>query len=246
MKQVSFLKQSPLAFGLGLLLTTSSGTIAQDQPNSVPLLSTRCVRTNLNVAESSRDVSVGKEFFSSIFNISSNGILTCKVPSTDDSPLETLHLQFGLSDGTNGEDVLKVYIDGNVEASVSVQPGKIKTSVIKVSNARSVALELEDNSNGTLYFFKAEYKPAEMSSKAASFQYSRCHQSDNYCYQRGDYGPVIGQIIDLLIKKGYYQGNNDEIFGTLTETAIKNFQRDQELTPDGIAGPSTMDKLRRI
>ncbi|NEQ65960.1 MAG: hypothetical protein F6K21_10750 [Symploca sp. SIO2D2] len=85
-----------------------------------------------------------------------------------------------------------------------------------------------------------------MSSKAASFQYSRCQQSDNYCYQRGDYGPVIGQIIDLLIKKGYYQGNNDEIFGTLTETAIKNFQRDQELTPDGIAGPSTMNKLRRI
>ncbi|NEP62997.1 MAG: peptidoglycan-binding protein, partial [Symploca sp. SIO2G7] len=76
-----------------------------------------------------------------------------------------------------------------------------------------------------------------------AFQYSRCSQGDKYCIKRGDYGPAVGYIIELLIGKGYYQGKNDDIFGSATEAAIKNFQRDLGLTPDGIAGPSTIEEL---
>ncbi|NEP12768.1 MAG: peptidoglycan-binding protein [Symploca sp. SIO2C1] len=76
-----------------------------------------------------------------------------------------------------------------------------------------------------------------------AFQYSRCSQSDEFCYRIGDRGPAVGRIINLLIGKGYYQGNNDDIFGSATQTAIKNFQRDLGLTPDGIAGPSTIYQL---
>ena len=76
-----------------------------------------------------------------------------------------------------------------------------------------------------------------------AFQYSRCGNGDNYCYQIGDRGPAVGRIIDLLITKGYYQGNNDQVFGSATQTAIQNFQRDLGLTSDGIAGPSTIDEL---
>ncbi|NER20344.1 MAG: peptidoglycan-binding protein [Symploca sp. SIO1C2] len=79
--------------------------------------------------------------------------------------------------------------------------------------------------------------------QAKDFQYSRCSQSDDYCYRIGDRGPAVGRIIELLIRKGYYQDDNDDIFGSATETAIKNFQRDLGLTPDGIAGYRTIDEL---
>jgi len=79
--------------------------------------------------------------------------------------------------------------------------------------------------------------------QAKAFQYSRCSQSDEFCYRIGDRGPAVRRIIELLIGRDYYQGDNDDIFGSETETAIKNFQRDLGLTPDGIAGPSTIDKL---
>jgi N-acetylmuramoyl-L-alanine amidase len=37
----------------------------------------------------------------------------------------------------------------------------------------------------------------------------------------------------------------DGMFGSLTEEAVKEFQRDNHLTPDGIVGPATWDKIQR-
>lgn len=73
--------------------------------------------------------------------------------------------------------------------------------------------------------------------------YSRCNSADSYCYRLGDYGEGVEYIIQLLTSKGYYQGTNDGIFGPRTQVAIENLQRDNNLTPDGIVGPSTIDVL---
>ena len=43
---------------------------------------------------------------------------------------------------------------------------------------------------------------------------------------------------------GYYQGNIDGKIGTGTKQAIKNFQRDQGLTPDGVCGRQTWVRLK--
>ena len=45
---------------------------------------------------------------------------------------------------------------------------------------------------------------------------------------------------------GYYGGSIDGIKGNQTIEAIKNFQRDNGLVADGIAGQHTIDKIREI
>lgn len=56
-------------------------------------------------------------------------------------------------------------------------------------------------------------------------------------YKRGDKGAMVKAIQRAL---HLYQ---DGIFGRLTEEAVRAFQRDHGLTPDGIVGPQTAARL---
>lgn len=51
------------------------------------------------------------------------------------------------------------------------------------------------------------------------------------------------RVQQKLKELGYYNGAIDGIIGTQTVTAIKNFQRDNGLTVDGIVGPKTAELL---
>ncbi len=44
-------------------------------------------------------------------------------------------------------------------------------------------------------------------------------------------------LIEELRDAGYYHLRNDSYFGPVTERGVKQFQRDNQLFPDGIAGP---------
>lgn len=59
----------------------------------------------------------------------------------------------------------------------------------------------------------------------------------------GSVGNEVTAIQNVLKKKGYYTGTVDGIFGSRTLAAVKNFQRDNKLTVDGIAGPQTLKAL---
>lgn len=47
----------------------------------------------------------------------------------------------------------------------------------------------------------------------------------------------------MLIHAGYNPGTVDGIFGDLTDTAVRNFQRDYSLDDDGIVGADTKERL---
>ena len=57
-------------------------------------------------------------------------------------------------------------------------------------------------------------------------------------------GPRVLEVQRLLQRRGYNVGTPDGIFGRGTERALKRFQRDVGLTPDGVAGSSTLRRLR--
>ncbi|MFG6113749.1 NlpC/P60 family protein [Halobacillus sp. MO56] len=60
---------------------------------------------------------------------------------------------------------------------------------------------------------------------------------------KGDRGQEVEALQTELEDQGYYTYNLDGIFGPITEDAVKDFQADQGLAVDGIAGPNTLAAL---
>lgn len=59
----------------------------------------------------------------------------------------------------------------------------------------------------------------------------------------GSTGNEVRNIQTRLKSWGYNIGTVDGIYGRKTESAVKQFQRNNGLTPDGIAGPATLAKI---
>lgn len=59
-------------------------------------------------------------------------------------------------------------------------------------------------------------------------------------------GDDVRELQNRLNRLGFDAGDEDGIFGPLTTAAIEEFQRNVGLPVDGIAGPSTVEALRRL
>jgi N-acetylmuramoyl-L-alanine amidase len=59
-------------------------------------------------------------------------------------------------------------------------------------------------------------------------------------------GDDVGDLQRRLNALGFHAGREDAIFGPETAGALREFQRNAGLTPDGIAGAETLDTLRRL
>lgn len=68
--------------------------------------------------------------------------------------------------------------------------------------------------------------------------FNRTNIAGNYYY--GSRGQTVIQIQTRLKSWGYYDGPVDGIYGYLTYSAVKEFQRKNGLYPDGIVGPNTL------
>jgi hypothetical protein len=62
-------------------------------------------------------------------------------------------------------------------------------------------------------------------------------------YHRGSTGPEVRRIQDRFQELGHYRGPLDGIYGGGTESAVRAFQRDEEILVDGVVGPQTWDRL---
>ncbi len=62
-------------------------------------------------------------------------------------------------------------------------------------------------------------------------------------FRQGSKGGLVALLQVLLILNGYDPGEVDGNFGPKTSAALRFFQRDHFLTPDGIAGPKTFAAL---
>lgn len=62
--------------------------------------------------------------------------------------------------------------------------------------------------------------------------------------------PMIGDdVVELqfrLIELGYNAGRSDGLFGAKLDTAVRQFQRDRGLSPDGVFGEATWHELQHI
>lgn len=56
-------------------------------------------------------------------------------------------------------------------------------------------------------------------------------------------GPDVRAVQQLLTILGYFQGDADGVYGSATTQAVRRFQAQHDLVPDGIVGPGTYDAL---
>ena len=61
--------------------------------------------------------------------------------------------------------------------------------------------------------------------------------------RRGSRGEEVKQIQTVLKYRELYEGNIDGIYGSQTEKAVIQFQKQMGLTPDGIVGPKTLSAM---
>lgn len=62
--------------------------------------------------------------------------------------------------------------------------------------------------------------------------------------RRRSTGKAVRELQDLLASAGYWV-SSDGVFGPRTEAAVRDVQRAQSLDIDGVAGPKTMEALKR-
>lgn len=65
----------------------------------------------------------------------------------------------------------------------------------------------------------------------------------NQILKVGSRGPEVVKLQTKLKEKNYYTSTVDGIYGSLTRAAVIQFQRDNRLLVDGIAGPQTLSAL---
>jgi len=61
--------------------------------------------------------------------------------------------------------------------------------------------------------------------------------------QEGDHGYDVETLQEVLQSRGFYTGSIDGLFTSEVTTAVREFQRQEGLTVDGIAGPATLKAL---
>lgn len=75
-----------------------------------------------------------------------------------------------------------------------------------------------------------------------SLTFSSVVSASNF-YEEGDQGQEIVLIQKRLLSLGYELGSADGDFGSATESAVRAYQKEKGLTPDGVVGPSTYQAL---
>ena len=61
--------------------------------------------------------------------------------------------------------------------------------------------------------------------------------------QKGDRGPSVKNLQQDLQRAGFYQAPVTQVYDIKTEDAVKRFQKAASVSVDGIAGPTTLQKL---
>ena len=127
--------------------------------------------------------------------------------------------------------------DGWVTEAAGTKEGCIKS---KLSNKKWTWWGLE---KGVDYEFTPGKGSAPATEKPAEQQQTGVKMTT---IRKGNKGAVVKQMQQMLDKLGYSLGicGVDGDYGTSTEKAVKEFQRDHGLTQDGICGPKTWAALQ--
>lgn len=163
MKRVRWLSGLFLAGMLCVILGTVGAQVAQAQ-RPIPLSDLKCVKRSGYWDSSQRDISVGRQIYTTVLYIQPNTAMTCRLPGGP----ATLRLEFAIPDTSQAPPArIDVYVDGNQVASQTGDSGQVNTMLANISNGKSLAIEVfcarATNCSDSYWFMKAQIEPGARS-----------------------------------------------------------------------------------
>ena len=165
MKRVRWLSGLFSAGVLSFTLATIGAQVAQAQ-RPIVLADLQCVQRSGYWKSDQRDISVGREIYTTVLYIQNGTAITCRLPGGPAS----LRLEFAIPDTENSPPArIDVYVDGNQVASRTGDRGKVNTMLVDISNGKSLAVEVfcaratNCQSFTPYYFMKAQIEPGASS-----------------------------------------------------------------------------------
>ena len=163
MKRVRWLSGFFLAGMLCVMLGTVGAQVAQAQ-RPIPLADLKCVARSGGWDSSQRDISVGRQIYTTVLYIAPNTAMTCRLPGGP----ATLRLEFAIPDTSQAPPArIDVYVDGNQVASQTGDSGQVNTMLVNINNGKSLAVEVfcarATNCSDKYRFMKAQIEPGARS-----------------------------------------------------------------------------------
>ena len=113
-------------------------------------------------------------------------------------------------------------------------------STVLVAFQYPTSIQVKFNADDDLYWVSATYGGYTGYMPRHHFNISdtnlRIGMFSNYSLERGHYGYPVRNLQACLEAVGFDPNGIDGVFGSGTESAVKSFQHDADLTEDGIAG----------
>jgi hypothetical protein len=163
MKRVRWLSGLFLAGMLCVILGTVGAQVAQAQ-RPIPLADLKCVARSGGWSPQQKDISVGRQIYTSVLYIAPNTAMTCRLPGGPAS----LRLEFAIPDTSQAPPArIDVYVDGNQVASQTGDSGQVNTMLVNINNGKSLAVEVfcarATNCSDVYWFMKAQIEPGARS-----------------------------------------------------------------------------------
>lgn len=150
-----------------------------------------------------------------------------------------------LRKGASGTEVRQVqqrlktlgYLSGSVDGDFG---SATKTAVIAFQRNNGLTA---DGKAGTATLNKLYAEEQKKESSTKEDDDSEVSSTGYVVLREGSEGEAVRKLQQALKKLGYYSGSVDGSFGSGTTSAVQAFQRANDLTVDGAAGPSTQRAL---
>ncbi|MBD2496886.1 hypothetical protein [Nostoc sp. FACHB-280] len=161
---IKFYRRVLLTVAISVMGIIASSPATLTAPTKTQLLSRKCT-TSGYIGRRQRDVSIGREVYTSQFNMIANSNeklrarVACDITKPQPGAFKTLYLEMGVDDADrNSDTVVTVFFNGEEVLNKAVQKGPVKKVSLDVRNVRSATIEVwtPDRYGNSVHFVKAE------------------------------------------------------------------------------------------
>ena len=145
--------------------------------------------------------------------------------------------------GTNTENAVKKFQKASRLTADGLAGTKTLELLYKKAGVKTSSSDSKSTSSSSSSSEKTSSSSISSSSKQSSTSSSSLFGGNYETMRTGSTGSRVKTLQQTLISLGFLSGKADGIYGKLTFSAVKNYQKANGLTADGLAGKKTLASL---